>query len=204
VEWSLIISVLSTGIAAIAVIVSVFGIRMSRDTAKRQEESTAVREWRQEVGTWASKAIDVLSEASYACDAMPKDAAPEEYFRLYLAQLWGLIDRGRLLLPNQQPERRPDPVPAFRGYRNAALDPLWAAGNVMENRLDDAIKKDVIRYRRSVLEELQREFISKISVMLVPEEQVRELLPNETPSGDQALLNDVVPRVVKRQRQKRR
>jgi hypothetical protein len=203
VEWSLIISVISTGIAAIAVIVSAFGIRMSRDTAKRQEESTAVREWRQEVrewrqevGTWASKAIDVLSEASYACDAMPKDAAPEEYFRLYLAQLWGLIDRGRLLLPNQQPERRPDPVPAFRGYRNAALDPLWAAGNVMENRLDDAIKKDVIRYRRSVLEELQREFISKFSVMLVPEEQVRKLLPDETPPGDKALLNDVVPRVV--------
>jgi hypothetical protein len=198
-EWEFIISVFSTAIAASAVIISWIGLRKSTETARRQDELTGIREWRQDVGNWASEALGVLSEASYACEDMPENASPKDYFHSYLRRLWALIDRGRFLLPNQQPERRWDPVPAFRGYRNAALDPLWAAGNVMEDRIASRLKKDVVQYRRHVLEELQREFTSKISVLLVPEQQVRDLLPNETPPGDQVLLDEVVPRVVERQ-----
>lgn len=217
---------MSTGIAAIAVLLSWRTARqqeaLSRATARRQEALTAVREWRQEVGIWASEAINVLSEAIYACEDMPENASPEDYFRPYLRRLWALKNRGRFLLPNQQLESRSDPVAAFRGYRNAALDPLWAAEKVMENRIAVRLKKDVVRNRRNVLEELEGEFISRISVILVPEEEevrARVRLPNETlprgknvllpaerPGGDVALLDEVVPRVVARenQRQERR
>jgi len=92
----------------------------------------------------------------------------------------------------------------------------------MENRIAVRLKKDVVRNRRNVLEELEGEFISRISVILVPEEEevrARVRLPNETlprgknvllpaerPGGDVALLDEVVPRVVARenQRQERR
>jgi hypothetical protein len=209
-----------SAIAFFAVVVSIVALVLNRRTARRQEALTRESAWRQEVGVaqwrrdlrdWASEAIDVLSEAIYACDDRP-DASTSDFGK-YLHRLWALIDRGRFFLPNQQPERREDPVPAFKGYRHRALDPLWAAGNVLEDRIDATLYDDVVRYRRYVLEELQREFVSNISSILNPEHhnqeiarlirdserQVKALRPEETPSGDKLLLRDVVRRVVKRQ-----
>jgi hypothetical protein len=227
-------------IAVFAVVVSIFGLALSGFIAWRQRELTEELAWRQEVGVaqwrrdlrdWASEAIDILSEAMYACDDMP-DATPA-HFRQYLHQLWAHIDRGRFFLPNQRPEAREDPVIAYRGYRHRALDPLWAAGNVLENRIPASLEDDVddvVRYRHQVLEELQREFVSNISAILAPEshnqeiasliqksekrlqkseeqrqksEQVQIALRGEdTPRGDRLLLLDVVPRVIERQKEK--
>lgn len=228
-------------IAVFAVVVSIFGLavtgfiawrrrELTKELARRQE--VGVAQWRRDLRDWASEAIDVLSEAMYACDDMP-DATPA-HFRQYLHKLWALIDRGRFFLPNQQPEaREDDPVIAYRGYRHRALDPLWAAGNVLENRIPDGLEDhvdNVVRYRHQVLEDLQREFVSNISAILAPEshnqeiasliqeseerlqkseeqrqksEQVQKALRGEdTPLGDKLLLLDVVPRVVERQEEK--
>jgi hypothetical protein len=242
--------VVSSSIAAFAVIVSIVGLYLSwrsgkrqRDLAKqiadRQEALTKENEWRQDVGAaqwrrdlrdWASQAIDVLSKAIYDASVANPDASPSD-FREYLSQFWALIDRGRFFLPNRWPEeRKEDPVAAFQGYRHGALDPLWAAGNLLENRIDATLREDAVRYRRYVLEELQREFVSRVSAILNPvmhnqqiaqalrdsekelerqgkstwqiqdsEQQVSTLDSEEIPSGDKALLRDVVLRVARRQ-----
>jgi len=217
VKSDIIISVLSTGIAAIAVIVSIIGLRSSRDTARRQEALTEVREWRHELGIWASEALGVLSEAIYACEAIPDNASPRDYFGPHARRLRPLINRGRFLLPNQQPDQQPEyrgTLPAaFLGYRHAALEPLVAAVQVMEeNGLENRLKNDVARYRPFVLRELEREFVSNISLILardldnvkianeeiVERQQARALRQNETSflSGDKLLLSNVVSRVV--------
>jgi hypothetical protein len=217
-KWNIIISVLSTGIAAIAVIVSWRGQRESkkiaREIARDQEALTEVREWRQELGIWASEAVDVLSEATYACQAMPKDASPIDYFGPLVRRLRALINRGRFLLPNQQPDHRGNLPKAFLGYRHAALEPLVAAIYVMEeNGLENSLKNDVARYRPEVLGELEREFVSNISLILardlhnvkianqqiVAQQKARAQRHNELtsyPVGHKLLLSNVVSRVV--------
>jgi hypothetical protein len=233
--------VISSFIAAFAVIVSILGLYLSwrsgqrqRDLAKeiadRQETLTRELEWRQEVGVaqwrrdlreWASEAIDVLSKATNSASVAKPEASPSD-FREYRSRLWALIDRGRFFLPNRWPEvRKDDPVPAFQGLRHGALDPLWVAGLVLEDEIDDKLRERVIRYRRYVLEELQREFVSRVSAILNPlkhNQQIAQALRDsdkelksqdseqqggdgdseEIPSGEQALLRKVVPRVAKR------
>jgi hypothetical protein len=229
-------------IPILAVVISIFGVvvsiialvrnkhtanaqqELTRENARRQEELTrenvrrqelGVAQWRHDLRDWAFEAIDVLSEAIYECEAKP-EASPSD-FRKYLYRLWALIDRGRLFLPNQHPEDREDPVLAFKGFRHKALDPLWAAGDVLEDRIDPDLRPDVVRLRRYVLGELQREFVSNISLILSPEEhnkaiarlikeserdisdaakqQIEALVSKGIPPGDKSLLHIVVPRV---------
>jgi hypothetical protein len=222
-------------IAVFAVVVSIFGLaltgliawrqwELTKELARRQE--VGVVQWRSDLRVWAFEAINVMSEASYACAAMPEGASPKEYFRQYLHRNWALIDRGRLFLPNQHPEaRKEDPVIAYRGYRHKALDPLWAEGIVLEDRIEADLRDDVTRYRRYVLEELQREFVSNISSVLALEHHNKAIAqiiqdsertikedsaraskqgsePEETPIGDKALLRIVVPRVADRQKRR--
>ena len=214
-----------TQIAIFAVVVSIFGLALTGFIAWRQWQLTkklaavGVAQWRGDLRDWASEAIDLLSEASYACDAMPNDASPMEYFHRYLHRNWALIDRGRFFLPNKQQEYRSDRVEGYKGFRHEALDALWAAGIVMEGRFDakkfsqldakkfDTFKKDVVRCRRYVLEELQREFVSIMLKILDPWRynkeiaeiiEARALISSEIPSGAEALLSEVVPQVKKK------
>jgi hypothetical protein len=128
-----------------------------------------VAEWMRDLRNWASEAIDVLSEAVYASDGtqepVPSDA------RRYIPQLSALIDRGRFFLPNQYTERYgTDKLPAFRGYRHAALDPLVSALIVLEGNVEDKELHDYVAHnRRAVLRELQMEFVSHIQQILDPE-----------------------------------
>jgi hypothetical protein len=110
---------------------------------------------------WASEAIDVLSEAVYASESND--------VRRYTSQLSALVDRGRLFLPNQYTEEYGEhKLPAFRGYRHAALDPLIAAIKVLEGKVEE-LHDYVSDNRGDVLRELQMEFVSHIQQILDPE-----------------------------------
>jgi hypothetical protein len=168
-------------LTVITVIVGIFALGYQRNQAeatRRQEETTretarrrevGVAEWMRDLRDWASEAIEVLSEAVYASDGtqepVPSDA------RRYIPPLSALIDQGRFFLPNQYTEQYgTHKLPAFRGYRHAALDPLVSAFIVLEGKFkDEELQNYVARNRRAVLRELQMEFVSHIQQILDPE-----------------------------------
>jgi hypothetical protein len=119
---------------------------------------------------WASEAIGVLSEAVYASDGI-QEHVPSDNARRYISQLSALIDRGRFFFPNQYTkEYGTDKLPAFRGYRHAALDPLVSALIVLDGKVTNEDTKDyLVHNRQAVLRELQMEFVSHIQQILDPE-----------------------------------
>jgi hypothetical protein len=166
----------------IGVIVAIIALGYQRNQAEstRRQEETArenarrrevgVAEWMRDLRNWASEAVEVLSEAVYASDGTPQGSVPSDARRC-VPQLSALIDRGRFFLPNQATEKYgTHKLPAFRGYRHAALDPLVSALIVLEG---SEKHKDLPAYvahnRRAVLQELQKEFVSHIQQILDPE-----------------------------------
>lgn len=173
-------SILGVIAAFLAVLVAVGGVIVNRvnaiETTRRQE--VGVDQWMCDLRDWASQAVDVLSETVYESDDM-QDVSPGDV-RGYISQLSALADRGRFFLPNQHTEEyRTDKLPAFRGFRHAALTPLVAAVNVLETmqkgEVKDELDEYVIRNRRDVIRELQKEFISHIQQILDPERRNREI-----------------------------
>lgn len=145
-----------------------------REEAERRRE-VGVGEWMHDLRDWASEAIGVLSEAVYASDGM-QEYVPSDAGR-YIPRLSALLDRGRFFLPNQFTENHgTNKLPAFRGYRHAALDPLISALIVLEGKVEDKELHDyVTRNRRDVLRELQKEFVSHIQQILDPEVHNQEI-----------------------------
>jgi hypothetical protein len=145
----------------------------ARETARRQE--VGVAEWMRDLRDWASEAVEVLSEAVYASDGTqgPVPSAA----RRSVPRLSALIDRGRFFLPNQYTDKYgKHKLPAFRGYRHAALDPLVSAVAVLEGSVkDEKLHNYVAHNRRAVLRELQKEFVSHIQQILDPEGHNQEI-----------------------------
>lgn len=168
----------------------------------------AVAEWMREVRSWASKVINVLSQASYGAKA--KESGPIEQMK-WAQELSALIEMGRFYLPNQrQDEYGMDKPFAYRGFRHAALDPLVAAVWAIQGDAKSTVPK------AAILRELNREFVSALFRILGPEHHnkgvariirtghssrtddltVGGLLPGGSiPPGAKAVLQKVISRV---------
>src|SRR5215213_5848874 len=84
---------------------------------ERRSSFVAVAEWRRDLRAWASEAVDVLTEATYLCEAPEGEAEkPEPVTFTCRYRLSALIDRGRLYLPNVRVGEHGQAKPyAFRG-----------------------------------------------------------------------------------------
>jgi len=76
----------------------------------RLDAATAAADWIRDLRAWANEAIDVLAEAAYHSPRGENGPVSDAVLKQCRWQLSALIDRGRLLLPNNKS--------ISRGFRN--------------------------------------------------------------------------------------
>jgi hypothetical protein len=163
----------NVAIAGLAALLGWYTGRTAERRAYRLGASSFAADWYRDLRTWASEAIDVLSEAIEA--AAGNDASDPGLPAVFTAgcpRLSALIDRGRFFLPNYAPDDfgRQKP-PAFRGLRHPAVDYLVAGYNVMKHGdVPQAFKS-----QRDALVEIKRQFVSHVQEILDPREQNRTI-----------------------------
>lgn len=173
--------------------------------------SSAVSQRRREIRAWADEAIGVLAKAGYSTTKSGPNVKTE--IDIHRVDLSALIDRGRLLLPNEQEEKIDIHKPiAYRGLRHKSLDALVAAYRVLGDELAIGDLPD----KRTALVEIRREFVSIIQPIVGPRDANREiarflkslssgykrdatlggLLPSQDsePTGAEILLNEIILR----------
>jgi hypothetical protein len=158
----------------------------------RLSASSVTADWLRDLRAWASEVIDVMAEASYTTrrgdDPTPN---PEEAACILRCRqrLSALIDRGRLLLPNEREGEYGSHKPrAYRGWRHPGLDALVAAECVLGGDLALGVFPD----KKSALIGLRREFVSVVQGIIDPQShniEVARLLriANETRATDPTL-----------------
>lgn len=164
-----VIAAVASAVAALASVVVALSLgRRAEVIAAAQRRHSAfstAAEWRRDLTAWANEAVEVLSEATYACEEAADPAASSERVFTCRHRMSSLIDRGRFFLPNiHRDEYGTDKPYAYRGFRHSALDPLAAAEHVLSigetGRFAD---------RRHALVAMKREFVSSIQRILDPE-----------------------------------
>jgi hypothetical protein len=183
----------------------------------RLGSSNAISQWRREIRAWADEAIGVLVKAGHATTKIGPDLGME--IDSHRVDLSSLIDRGRLLLPNEQEQEIDVHKPyAYRGLRHKSLDALIAAYRVLGGK----ISIGALPNKETAIREIRREFVSIIQLMIEPRDANRELarlrktmdpkykndpssgglLPNQDsePMGSEVLLSDISLRYVGEQR----
>lgn len=153
------------GVVAIVMSIVAYGAAAYQN---RLTASSVAADWLRDLRSWASEAIDVLAEESYTCRA--GDPSPSEDETLCLLRcrhrLSALIDRGRLLLPNERADEYGGyKAGAYRGLRHPALDALVASDLVLEGTLPLHAFPD----RKAALTGLRREFVSAIQAIIDPQ-----------------------------------
>ncbi len=138
--------------------------------ATRQNRLSATNvaaDWLRDLRAWASEAIDVLAEASYTVRRSDPALLPDEQATLVRCRhrLSALIDRGRLLLPNEREDEYGDhKAEAYKGLRHPALDGLVAAERILGGDANLESFPD----RKSALIGVRREFVSIAQAILDP------------------------------------
>lgn len=153
----------------IAALTGVVGWLLGRRTVEVAQEQLRVDalafagNWYTDLRTWASEAIDVLSEAVYRSIPSPDRPLDPEVLFACRYRLSALIDRGRFFLPNQRTTEHGMHKPtAYRGFRHSALDPLVAAEHVLGG------ETGTFPDQAAALVALRREFVSVIQDILAP------------------------------------
>ncbi|HMV33390.1 MAG TPA: hypothetical protein PKA50_14830, partial [Gemmatimonadales bacterium] len=145
--------------------------------------SSAAADWLRDLRTWASEAIDVLAEAAYHSPRAdtPPPADTASFLKTCRCRLSALIDRGRLLLPNQQEAEVGTHKPhAYKGLRHPSLDALVAAERILGGDMKPAGFPD----RKAALIGLRREFVSSIQAIIDPHSFNREIARLLTTTAD--------------------
>jgi hypothetical protein len=126
---------------------------------------TVAADWIRDVRNWASECVDVLTEAADALSIDSEPTARATNMRRCGHRLSALIDRGRLLLPNEvHDEYGVHKLPAFRGYRPVALDALEASARVLKGTAD----LYAFSSASEAIQSLRKEFVSTIQGILDP------------------------------------
>lgn len=135
----------------------------------------------------------------------------EQEIARHRADLSSLVDRGRLLFPNEREAEIGIHKPgAYRGLRHRSLDPLIAAYRLLsdDHALDSSPDKQMVLF------EIRRVFVSRLQAIIRPREVNRKiaqltrsscsrkdatsggLLPDKDsePAGAEALLNEILLR----------
>lgn len=178
------------------------GVRSERLSASQYKLSAAsfASDWFRGLRSWASEAIDVLSESAYLAPGQNDDRAIDETrARDCRSRLSALIDRGRFYIPNSAHDKWGTDKPlAFRGSRHPALDFLVAAERVLAGTEPEIHK---FPSQRSALVEIKRAFVSEIQDLLDPRAQnkaIAELL--RLSQGDSASIQTAFQRLAQHPR----
>jgi hypothetical protein len=98
--------------------------------ARRIASLMAWKSYRDEIRSYAERAVDVLSDLEGLCEANPQILGQSFWNRRneLISKLSALRDYGKLLIPNLSPEQYGQHKSgAYQGYRQRALDCLTAA-----------------------------------------------------------------------------
>jgi len=158
-------------IAAIAGAIAGFTGLAAYYAASIQNRLTATNvaaDWMRDLRSWASEAVDVLSESEHLVDResfRPDDEAPSEGITRCQIRLSALIDRGRFFLPNEVDNCHGTHEPiAYRGFRHATLDPLVAAYRILQGKAN----LHSFSTRTEAINGVKREFVSSVQEILDP------------------------------------
>jgi hypothetical protein len=128
--------------------------------------------------TWATAAVNLLSDAVHFAELDPARVPGDGFFQkrnTYRAELSALIDRGRWFFPNlHSGEHGKDKERAFQGYRHDVLNAL-VAGYEGITHLDygTGVGKDV---HREEIVRAKRIFVSVIQEIVDPAKQDEEFI----------------------------
>ncbi len=154
-------------VACISLLVSIsLAIFYFKD--RRQAKYAIESQYTSELLSWHEKVIFLLSRMKHNINSNILDKTNDD-----LSILSALIDQGRFYFPNVETidgfgSGNP---PAFRGYRNLALDFLVAAYNLVKNGASSSNAKD--------LELLQKHFTSIVYEVVNPRDKL-ELIRSMT------------------------
>lgn len=142
----------------ISATVALFNIR-----DRRNAKYSIASDYSNQLMVWHGSVIGVLSELRSA-----SKAASEERKRSLLLNLFTLIEQGRFYFPNIKPEEYgTEKPPAYRGYRNIALDFLVASYNLHHKPYTETSFKQA--------EYLQRLFTSVVFEVVRPADRLRTI-----------------------------
>jgi len=138
----------------------------------RLDAATAAADWIRDLRAWANEAIDVLAEAAYHSPRGENGPVSDAVLKQCRWQLSALIDRGRLLLPNERVNQQELQKPrAYRGLLHAAIDPLVAAEKLLGGEANRGRFPD----RKAALIGVRREFVSLAQAIVDPLSRNREI-----------------------------
>lgn len=148
--------------------------RAAERRAFRLAAAAFLSEYLRDLRTWASEAIDVLSESSrHVPGVRPEASLSDEAREQCRHRLSALIDRGRLFLPNYSPDAHgAHKATAYRGIRHPSLDLLVGAERILSGRTD-LVRQ--FRSPRAAIIEVKREFVSEMQELLDPRSHNRRL-----------------------------
>ncbi|MFC6284532.1 MULTISPECIES: hypothetical protein [Polaromonas] len=117
------------------------------------------RDYCNQLLTWHASVVDLLIELCVSSGRNVEEKHPS------LIKLSSLIEQGRFYFPNIAPENYgQDKPPAYRGYRNIALDFLVASYNLHHKPHTEANRKQAIN--------LQRQFTSVVFEIVRPSDRL--------------------------------
>lgn len=151
-----------TVIALLSLVLSVsLAIVYVRD--RRHAKFTLESEYITALCAWHEQVVAVLIRARLLGRDRQNEAHRED-----LASLSALIEQGRFYFPNiEKGDFGEDKPPAYRGYRNLALDFLVASYNLLD--------KKGAKEAAQELELLQRHFTSVVFELVRPRERLRKI-----------------------------
>lgn len=149
-----------SGLALLVSLVVGFFYFLDRKHAKYAIESEHVSR----LLTWHGEVVEVLMRLKASSAAHGSEARQDN-----LCRLSALIEQGRFFFPNIKVEEGfgKDKPPAYRGYRNLALDMLVASYNLHQ-------KSDAANHLRQA-ETLHRNFTSIVYGVVRPERRLEEI-----------------------------
>jgi len=153
----------TNSISAIALVVSVVvGFFYFRD--RRHARYAIESEYVSKLLTWHGDAVEVLIRLKSSSTHRGSEGRKTD-----LSKLSALIEQGRFFFPNilADGEYGKDKPPAYRGYRNLALDMLVASYNLHQ-------KVDAANHLRQA-ETLHRHFTSIVFGVVRPTERLKEI-----------------------------
>lgn len=169
-DWAQVASpIIAFSALVLSAIISLSARRESK--AKSLLERAAFRrQYQREVVEWATEAMTALAKSETLCELDPARLPDFRVQQLMLlAELSGIIDRGRWFLPNDKTDDfGKGKEQAFQGYRHPALDHLVETFRILEG-LDYQVHS-ANRARKSDITRLKRGFVSVIQDVIDTDE----------------------------------
>jgi hypothetical protein len=149
-------------VAFVALVVSA-AVALFHIRDRRNAKYQIVTEYSNQLLAWHGRVVEVLTELRVNPKAIGEGRKPQ-----LLQLLFALIEQGRFYFPNiKHNDHGAEKPPAYRGYRNLALDFLVASYNLHHKPYTERTLKQA--------EHLQRLFTSIVFEVVRPSERLKEI-----------------------------